>query len=231
MNYKGLFPDWKDNEARPLSMADAVYEKLKTAIVRIQYEPGARLYEQELAETLGISRTPLREALRRLESEGLVVRIPNGGVRVSGLSVIEVNEIYAIRLELEGLAARQAAINMTPETVRELREVNRNSALSLSRDDYESLIVYGRLFHEIIHIAAGNRKNMQFLSQINTLIERYRYVSITRSRKSVGEHSRITGALAGGDAELAERLMQEHIERERNLVSREIARITEKEVE
>ena len=199
----------------PVAVRDRAYEALKEAIVRGQLGPGERIVEVRIAKMLRISRTPLREALLRLEAEGFVERIPSGGVRVKGLSEQEIRELYTVRSVLEGLAAREAAERLTERQLDRLSIIVRQIAEADGPvPDLLRIARLGEEFHQIILEASGNRKCAELLHLLRDHIDRYRYFTIAipgRGRAAAKEHEILLEVLRARDPEASERAMRAHV--------------------
>jgi DNA-binding GntR family transcriptional regulator len=203
---------------------DKAYEALKEAIIRGSLRAGQRLVETQLAETLNISRTPLREAILKLQSEGFVQRLSSGGTRVRPLSADEVRHLYAIREVLEGLAAREAAERITLEQLERLDQLTRELEAIEASTDVDRIARVGEQFHRIILEAGGNRQLAEHLRQLRDQIQRYRYLTIEvvgRGRAAAGEHTALLEALRKRDPAKAEKVARWHIQRARqSMISR-----------
>jgi DNA-binding GntR family transcriptional regulator len=194
---------------------EIIYDQLHDGIVSGRYRPGERLDLDAIAEHAGTSRTPVREAMRRLESEGLVTSIPHRGYIVSELSVAEIVELYHIRAVLEGLAARLAAHNLTPEEVRFLRKLVHSMQVHLSNGLPEKVLALNRPFHEIIYRAAKAPLLYEYINNLYASTSRYRSLTATfpgRADELVAEHAALAEALISGNAEEAERITNAHHE-------------------
>lgn len=199
------------------TLAERVFHQLQDAIVRGELAPGSKITEPGLSKTYGISRGPLREAMRRLEAHRLIERVPHVGARVVKLSMKELLELFDVREALESMAARLAAQNMTREEIAGLREV---LALHERQADLKSGEAYyqreGDLdFHYRIVQGSHNRMLMTMLcDDLYYLVRLYRTqfsASGTRPQRAFVEHHRIVDAIEAGDAELAELLMRRHV--------------------
>lgn len=204
------------------TLADRVFARLQDDIVLGVLKPGTKLGETELAARYGVSRGPLREAIRRLESRRLLERIPHVGTRVASLEAADLIEIYRVREALEGLAARLAAENMTDAEVAGLWEL---LALHEQQQDLQEDIAYfqhaGDLdFHYRIIQGSHNRTLIDLLiGEIYHRVRMYRYqfsMTANRPKKALSEHRRIVEAIEAGDGEMAELLMRRHISRARD---------------
>lgn len=200
-----------------LTLADRVFHEIQSAIVKGELQPGAKMSEAELAARYGVSRGPLREALRRLEGRKLLTRIPHVGVRVVSLSFPELIHIYQVREALEGLAARLAAEHMSPEEVQGLKallaEHEKQAELQQGRAYYQEEGDFD--FHYRIVQGSRNEVLSQMLcGELYHRVRLYRYqFSVTEGRpqKAFGEHHRIIEAIEVRDGEMAEILMRRHI--------------------
>ncbi|SDS10514.1 transcriptional regulator, GntR family [Halopseudomonas litoralis] len=208
------------------TLSDGAFQRLQTAIVKGEIPPGTRISEQFLSTTFGISRGPLREAIRRLEGRRLVVRIPHAGVRVVSLSYEELIELYHVREALEGMACRLAAQNMTAEEMANLRDVlathERHSGLKANESYYQQ---EGDLdIHYVIIQGCKNRTLSDMLcGDLYHLVRMYRYkfsATPKRPQQAFAEHHRIIEAIADRDGELAEMLMRRHISASRRNIER-----------
>ncbi len=209
-----------------LTLSDDAFQRIQSAIVEGEIEPGTRISEQYLSTTFGISRGPLREAIRRLEGRRLVKRTPHAGVRVVSLSYEELIELYHVREALEGMACRLAAQNMTEEEIQGLRAVlqthEQHSGLKTNRSYYQQ---EGDLdIHYLIVNGSKNRAlSDMLLGDLYHLVRMYRYRFSTtpkRPQQAFAEHHRLIEAIADRDGELAEMLMRRHISASRRNIER-----------
>lgn len=207
-----------DESAAWSSMAETVLERLRDAIVSGELSPGAKISEPEMARRFGISRAPLREAIRRLEQRNLVTHVPRQGVRVVELSPERIRQVFVIREAIEGMAAREAALRITDAEIAFLRD-----SLARQRAQFESgeagtapqRLAFDTDYHSAIVRASGNEFLVKFLSEdYHALIElcrRRQRRRPARVERSLHEHLRVIDALADHDAELAELMMRRHI--------------------
>ena len=197
-----------------LSRADSVYQWLRQQMRAGAFAPGDRLREVELAEKLGVSRTPIREAIGRLAADGLVEGAPSRGVMFIRLDKQQVREIYALRAVLEGAAARLAAQHASEDEIALMREL-----IGGAESQANSPEAHGRnnrRLHRAICEAAHNRYLMQALAQLSDslgLLPGTTYQIPGRPREARDEHLAIVAAIARRDADEAERLARLHIER------------------
>ncbi len=199
--------------AHHLSLRERIVERLRVAIVSGDLAPKTRLLEPELAKQLNVSRTPLREAIRQLEAEGLVATISRIGTFVSEITTQDVEDLYAIRAVLEGLAARQAAENPDPGK----REILHGILEELAKrtGDYRRYHEVSGQFHDAIAVLSGNRRLCAIYQALAQHVSRMRVVSnAVRGRPGISlrGHRQITAAILDGRGPDAERLMRGHIE-------------------
>ena len=195
------------------SLADKVFEKLENDIIFGVYSRGEILTELKLVEQLGVSRTPIREALRRLEQERLIEDTGKGSV-VLGITKEDLTDILNIRLRVEGLATYYATKNMTEEGLQELRHVVDLQEFYYTKRDTDHMREMDDQFHALICRLSKRTVIADTLLPLHRKTQRYRKASIedkNRTAQVVIEHRKIFDAICAGDAELAERLTTEHI--------------------
>lgn len=200
-------------EYKTISLADQVFERLEADILSGKYQRGEVITELRLCAELGVSRTPVREALRRLLQEHLIEESGKGTV-VMGISRKDFEDMCAIRLRIEGLAVRGFIEHKTEESMRELKEALDFQEFYLARSDADHMKIMDGRFHEAIYNHCGSAILRDTLSPLHKKVQKYRRLSIEqsgRAAKSVEEHRAIYKAIDEGDADLAERLMAEHV--------------------
>ena len=198
---------------KTVSLADQVFEKLENDIITGVYPRGEILTELKLVEQLGVSRTPIREALRRLEQERLIAESGKGSV-VLGITVEDLVDIMDIRQRIEGLAAWYATRNMTQDGLEKLRHISQLQDFYFEKQDVEHLRQMDDQFHDTIYELSGRTIICDTLLPLHRKTMRFRKISIQdtqRLGRSVQEHKAIFEAIASGDAELASKLTTEHI--------------------
>jgi len=196
------------------SLGAAVFSDLERAIINGEYQAGDSLSEIKLSEKYGVSRTPVREALRQLELEGLVELIPNKGATVVGVSEKDIADIYAVRIRIEGLAARLCAENATAEELQALERLVDLQEFYLLKGKSDQLWELDGEFHNTIFEASRNRPLQSMLSSFHSYISRARSNSMKsaeRAARSVEEHRDILSAIAAKDGDGAEEFMTAHI--------------------
>lgn len=205
-----------------LTKAEAVYRETRWRIVMGALPPGTAVNQTELAAEFGVSQTPVREALLRLESEGLVVFIAHSMVRVSPLDLQELDELYAIRVNLDSFAGQLAAANCTSEDVARLKGLlASNTGASLSERAHRNLE-----FHRSIYRASSNKQLTRLLDQLWDRTERYRIVLVANETDSQqyqrghsgDDHWAIATALFEGDGEKVAALLRRHVQKSHDLI-------------
>lgn len=205
----------------PTSLAALAYQAIKAAITARTLPAGGRLSVPRLATQLKVSRTPVKEALARLEREGLVTTIPNRGSFVSLLGADDIREVYEIREMLEGLVARLAVQRAGPAAIRMLRALVRSQQKALRSADLDAIMKVDMEFHRRLRELAGNRRLNMLLQNLQDQIRIVFATSITipgRREKAMAEHRGILAGVEKGDPEGAERAAREHIRNVREAV-------------
>jgi DNA-binding GntR family transcriptional regulator len=210
---------------RPLTQSETLGEQayfaIRNAITSGVLKPGERITERDLARRLGVSPTPVREALRQLEQEGLVVRTPNRGVSVSDMPSASVAEMLLIQAALRGVASRLAAEKITEKELAEIRAVLQDSEGMLDTGDPETLLALADRFHTIVNEASRNMTLLKFLDTIMAFdpIDRLQILKDReQARTGFEEHKEIAAALAARDRDQAEALMRSHVLRAGQLI-------------
>ncbi|GGO74828.1 GntR family transcriptional regulator [Nonomuraea cavernae] len=189
-------------------------DELRSLILAGQYAPGDRLGEVELAEVLGVSRTPVREALRRLEAEGLVELVANKGARVVAYPGRDLETIFELRARVEGLAARQAALTASPDDVARLHEVAVDLRDHAERGELDAVYRLNSEFHQSLVRLGGSPLLGQSISSLihsSVLLRTYGSFDEDAMRRSVNHHLEIAAAVRAGDPEWAEAVMRAHL--------------------
>jgi DNA-binding GntR family transcriptional regulator len=195
------------------TLTKQAYAVIKEAILSLELKPGAPLVEEELAAQLGISKTPVRDALLELERDGLVVRIPYKGTYVSEITEQDAREIFELRAVLEGLAGRLATSSVTLGELDQAKTILDAYEKSLVTGDLAEASALGEKFHKLIYSRAPNQRLLAFLKVLDEQLRRLRFISNRESgrlQKSVAEHRKILSALRQGDPELVESALRDH---------------------
>lgn len=211
------------NEYLPLR--DVVFNTLRKAILKGELKPGERLMEIALAEKLGVSRTPVREAMRKLENEGLVVMAPRRGAQVANITEKDLNDVLEVRIALENLSIENACSRMNEEELLELKKAAQNFDRLMKDGNLVKLAEADVAFHEVIYRASDNKRLVQVLNNLREQIYRYRveYLKEEETRNLlVSEHEELYEAIRSRDVKRAQEISYRHIENQREAIIRTI---------
>lgn len=200
------------NDYKPLR--DVIFDSIREAIVSGELKPNQRLMEATLAEKMGVSRTPVREAIRMLELDGLVVMLPRKGAHVAELSVKDMADVLEVRAALDGLATGLSAQRITDGEIAELKEVFAQLTGFLSSDNLEETIKMDMKFHEIIYRSARNDKLNQMISNLSEHVQRFRVIYLKGSGSKADiilEHQEIVDAISARNSIIAKEAAENHI--------------------
>ena len=206
----------KVNENEYLPLRDVVFNTLRQAILRGEFKPGERLMEIQLANKLGVSRTPIREAIRKLELEGLVIMIPRKGAEVADITEKSLRDVLEVRKALEELAVQLACEKITQEELEELEQAGENfkKVLKKSKDITEVAEADVR-FHDVIYMATDNQKLIHLLNKLREQMYRYRVEYLKREEahpQLIAEHAAIIEHISKGEKKAATDIMCKHID-------------------
>ena len=202
-------------------LRELVLDAIRNAIMNGTLKPRERLMEIQMAEELGVSRTPIREALRNLELEGFIVMLPRKGAYVSDLSFKDIADVFEIRTALEGLAAGLAAERITEEELETLERLLVEKQEAITQNDISRLVEVDTKFHELMYQASRNKRLSTIISNLREQIQRFRLTSLSypgRNKESLEEHKKIAEAIQSRDVQLARQLATEHIENAENIL-------------
>lgn len=200
------------NEYLPLR--DVVFHTLRRAILRGELKPGQRLMEIQLANKLGVSRTPIREAIRKLELEGLVLMIPRKGAEVAEITEKNLRDVLEVRCALEELAVQLACERIDKQEIQELREAAERFHAVLGSDDITQIAAADEAFHDVIFVATDNGRLIQLLNNLREQMYRYRIEYLKKKEcypQLLEEHQEIIASIEGHDKEKATRITGQHI--------------------
>ena len=217
--------DFTVNMDQYLPLRDVVFNTLRQAILKGELKPGERLMEIALADKLGVSRTPIREALRKLEQEGLVVMIPRRGAQVADITEKDLNDVLEVRIALENMAIEKACKRMTEEQMRQMRHAEKEFERVLAEGNLVRIAEADVDFHEVIYQAADNARLYQVLSNLREQMYRYRveYLKEEDTRNQlVQEHEELSKAIRERDVQKAQELSFRHLENQRQAIIRSI---------
>ena len=194
---------------------ERAYNDLKSDLLSGRFSPGERLTEEHLAKSLGVSRTPVREALHKLESEGLVKPLESRGFYVARDSREELEDLFDIRAALEGYAIRLICERINGETIHRLNEFINKAEDALARKKLDEIFDYNTQFHDVLHsVIARKTRFHNLIADTRKYVLRYRKDSLhylEGARKTIDGHKKILMAISLKDPELCERLMREHV--------------------
>ena len=205
-------------------LREIVYDQLKRQILTGKISPGTRMMEISLADEMGVSRTPVREAIRKLEKEGLVTIEPRRGAYASNISVIDVIDTLEVREELEGFAAALAAERITNAEIDEMVAMTEKYAEAVTANDTEQIIHYDEMFHKAIVKASRNKTLIKISETVQELVLRFRYVyydDFSRYENMPREHREIIAAIRKGSADEAKKVADTHVRKLKDLVIRQ----------
>jgi DNA-binding GntR family transcriptional regulator len=195
--------------------ADKAYKQIKEKIVTIEMKPGAVIREVELMKDLELGRTPIREALKRLQSENLVIATPRRGMFVSDVAITDLTQIYEIRVELEALCARLAADRINSKQLIEMKTLA-DQLRTVDKTDFGQIMDLDCRFHELLYQAANNKFLSDELDHLHNLSLRIWYMALAYTRPEdidVDAHIEILSAIEARDSLHAETRMRKHIEK------------------
>lgn len=202
-----------------------VFENLRHAILRGDIPPGNRLVESRLAETMGISRTPVREAMHKLEREGLLSKLPNSGFTVTGLTREDIEETFGIRSVLESYAARLAAVKHAEGELAPLQRKIEEYQACLDQDRLDELPKINTQFHDILYALSRSPKLIKMVNDLRDQIYRFRKIILRdkgRAGASNEDHRKMLKAMRERDGDRVERLVKEHILKGQSMVLKEL---------
>ena len=197
-------------------LREVVCETLRDAVRRGVLQPGERLVEIQLAEDLGVSRTPVREAIRKLEMEGYVIMMPRRGTYVADLSIRDINEVFEIRTSLESLASGLAAERITEDELEKLQRLLVEIGTHIKNGDMESIVRTDTEFHDLLYQASRNARLVGIISNLREQLTRFRTTSMSypgRLKATLEEHRNIVEAIAQGDEKAARKAAEHHMEK------------------
>lgn len=207
-------------------LREVVCETLREAIISGILKPGERLMEIQLADELGVSRTPIREAIRKMELEGFLVMVPRRGTYVADLSIKDINEVFEIRTALDVLAAGLAAERITEEEIEELERLLVYIGEMIEEKNYEKIIETDGEFHDVLYKASRNDRLVGIINNLREQFTRFRSISIIqpgRLKRTLEEHRLLVEAIAQRNSEQAQQVAREHMENAEQAILAEIS--------
>jgi DNA-binding GntR family transcriptional regulator len=206
-----------------LPSSELVYRRLKEQIISGDMAPGSRLIELNIAADFGVSRTPVREALKRLAAENLVLADPARGMIVHAPDTGEIEDVFIVREALDGLAARLAAHRITPSELARLRLIVDTMREAIKAERREQILISNQRFHDVIYSAAGNPMLARVASDLRDFVRRFTtlpFASPDRVEHVLSEHEQILAALEAHDPEAAQRASDGHLDAAREYLVR-----------
>ncbi len=222
-NKKGNTEDRKRKKKRLLR--EHVYAGIKGAIIGGDFEPGRRLIEEKLAEDMKTSRTPVREAIQKLEKEGLIYRLPRGGFAVKGVTEEEVEEVFGLRGILEGYAGFLATERMEEDELNALEEIIAQEEACLQDLNPEEFIRLDGEFHDVLYKAAKNNRLYNLLHDLRDYMYRYRVIILRYQRKpqlAIQDHKEMVASIRNKNAKQVEKLVRKHMIRGKEVIKKKI---------
>jgi DNA-binding GntR family transcriptional regulator len=207
--------DFQVNKYEYLPLRDVVFNTLRQAILRGELKPGERLMEIQLANKLGVSRTPIREAIRKLELEGLVLMIPRKGAEVADISEQSLRDVLEVRRALEELAGSLACDRIKPEQIEEMKQAEEAFRESLKSGDVTEIAEADEKFHYIIYLATGNQKLILMLNNLREQMYRYRVECLKRKElheRLISEHQQMIELIEAKKKEETAQIIRAHID-------------------
>lgn len=218
-----------DEKNESKSLTTLIYNKLREDILNAVYKNDEKIIEAKVADEIGVSRTPVREALKQLELDGLVENIPNRGVIVKGVTEKDIDDIYTMRIAIEGIAARWSVEKMNEKSLKNLIEIYELMEFYTQKKDVDKTFELNTRFHETIYKAACSRYLEHTLSDFQQFIRSVRKKSLGsegRLEEALKEHKNILDAFIERDVEKAVNTLTKHIERSRYIVGEIIKKTT-----
>ena len=210
-------------------LTEHVYTSIKNSIITGEREPRSRLIEERLAEDMGTSRTPVREALQKLEKEGLIYTRSQHGFAVKGVSLEEVEEIFGLRSVLEAYAGFLATSRITQGELKTLEEIIRREDECLTHKDAEEFIWLDEEFHDVLHRAAKSSRLYALLHDLKDFMHRYRVIILRYHKRpgvAVEDHRKMVAAIKARNAKQVEKLIRKHMTRGEDLLKKKIRAVT-----
>jgi len=220
-------PDIQPTVRKGKFLREQVYKTLKNTILEGKIQPKKRLIEERLADEMGTSRTPVREAIQKLEKEGLIYKLPRGGYAVSIITDDDIEEVFGIRSVLEGYAGYLATSRATEEDFKALEEIVEKEEECLRNNNTEEIVRLNTEFHDLLYSAAKSAKLFSIINDLRDYIYRYRIIIFSYSGMaeiSISDHKEMISLMKAKRALQVEKLIRKHIIRGKNLIKKRIRR-------
>ena len=206
-------------------LREQVYKRLKTNVLDGNWPPNTRLVEEKLAADMGTSRTPVREAIQKLEKEGLITKLPRGGFAVGSVTAEEVEEVFGIRGILETYAAYLAASRATEQDIIALEEIVRQEEAALGKKDAEEIVRLNTLFHDTLYKTARSEKLLNVVNELRDFIHRYRVICFSNDKMAVTavrDHLTMIAAMKESNPKQVQKTMHKFFIRAKGFVKRKV---------
>lgn len=210
-----------------LPLRDVVYQTLRNAILKGELKPGERLMEMKLASKLGVSRTPIREAIRMLEREGLTITIPRRGAQVAQMTLKDMDDVYVIRRSLERLALEYISGKLTSGQIADMRYAQKVFEEAVAEGEHSEIEKKDWEFHSVIFEATGNTKLVSIMNTLQEQLSRYRWAYLQHNnqfQKLIEEHRQIVNSLEHGSFEECLQAVMSHLDSQEEIIKGVIAR-------
>ena len=211
------------NDYKPLR--DVIFDTLREAIIVGELKPGERLMEVQLAKKMGVSRTPVREAIRKLELEGRVEMLPRKGAHIADLSVKDIMDLLEERASLDGLATSLSASRISEDEIKELKHIHSQFINYVEKENLQGSIKKDVEFHDIIYRSSRNDKLIQISNNLREQIQRFRVIYIkdySSSRELIREHNEIIDAISSRSSDMAMKSAQSHIKKQEEAIIKSV---------
>ncbi len=206
-------------------LREQVYRKLKESILNVMLEPNQRLIEEKLAAEMGTSRTPVREAIQKLEKEGLIHKLPRGGFAVNVIADEDIEEVFGVRSVLEGYAAYLATLRATEEDVRAMESIVKRQEICLDNGEYDEIVRLNTDFHDILYACAKSKKLIAIINDLRDFIFRYRILILRyegMATIAIQDHKDMIALMKAKNARQVEKLVRKHIIRGMGLIKKKM---------
>jgi len=206
-------------------LREQVYRKLKESILNVMLEPNKRLIEEKLAAEMGTSRTPVREAIQKLEKEGLIHKLPRGGFAVNVIADEDIEEVFGVRSVLEGYAGYLATLRATEEDLRAMESIVKRQEICLDNGETDEIIRLNTDFHDILYACAKSKKLIAIINDLRDFIFRYRILILRyegMATIAIQDHKDMIALMKAKNARQVEKLVRKHIIRGMGLIKKKM---------
>jgi DNA-binding GntR family transcriptional regulator len=206
-------------------LREQVYRKLKESILNVMLEPNQRLIEERLAAEMGTSRTPVREAIQKLEKEGLIHKLPRGGFAVNVIADEDIEEVFGVRSVLEGYAGYLATLRATEEDLRAMESIVKRQEICLDNGETDEIIRLNTDFHDILYACANSKKLIAIINDLRDFIFRYRILILRyegMATIAIQDHKDMIALMKAKNARQVEKLVRKHIIRGMGLIKKKM---------